>query len=289
VSRSQLLRTVCSVTSKGLAAVSEEWLKAASRPVKPARVDSSVPNVARVWNYLIGGRDNFEVDRSAAKQLVAASPVMALAAPASRAFLRRAVTYLAAEAGIRQFLDIGTGMPTAGNTHEVAQSVDPSCRIVYVDNDPVVLSHARAQLRSSVEGATSYLDADARNTRAIIAGASATLDFARPVGVIMIDILNFLEDAAEVLARLAAAVPAGSYLAVMQPSRDERLAEAARRWNQLAATPVFLRDRAQVVRWFAGLELVDPGIVEVHQWRPAPGDPEFPDGMPLLGAVARKP
>ena len=142
---------------------------------------------------------------------------MAQAAPASRAFLRRAVTYLAAEAGIRQFLDIGTGMPTAGNTHEVAQAVDPSCRIVYVDNDPVVLSHARARLRSSAEGATSYLDADARDTRAIIAGASATLDFARPVGVIMIDILNFLEDAAEVLARLAAAVPAGSYLAVMQP------------------------------------------------------------------------
>jgi hypothetical protein len=272
-----------------LAAVSEEWLKATSRPVKPARVDSSVPNVARVWNYLIGGRDNFEADRQAAKQLVAASPVMAQAAPASRAFLGRAVTYLAAEAGVRQFLDIGTGLPTAGNTHEVAQAVDPSCRIVYVDNDPVVLSHARAGLRSSAEGATSYLDADARDTCAVIAGASATLDLARPVGVIMIDILNFLEDAVDVVGRLAAAVPAGSYLAVMQPSKDERLTDAARRWNQLAETPVFLRDRAQVARWFAGLELVDPGIVEVHQWRPAPGDPRFPDGMPLLGAVARKP
>jgi S-adenosyl methyltransferase len=277
------------VISKGLAAVSEEWLKATSRPVKPARVDSSVPNVARVWNYLIGGRDNFEADRQAAKQLVAASPVMAQAAPASRAFLRRAVTYLAAEAGVRQFLDIGTGLPTAGNTHEVAQAVDPSCRIVYVDNDPVVLSHARAGLRSSAAGTTSYLDADARDTCAIVAGASATLDLARPVGVIMIDILNFIEDAVDVLGRLAAAVPAGSYLAVMQPSKDERLTDAARRWNQLAETPVFLRDRAQVARWFAGLELVDPGIVEVHQWRPAPGDPRFPDGMPLLGAVARKP
>ena len=180
--------------------MSEEWLKAASRPIKAARVDPSVPNVARVWNYLVGGRDNFEADRQAARQLIAVAPVMAQVAPASRAFLRRAVTYLAAEAGIRQFLDIGTGMPTAGNTHEVAQAVDPSCRIVYVDNDPVVLSHARARLRSSAEGATSYLDADARDTEAIIAGASATLDFGLPVGVIMIDILNFLEDAADVLA-----------------------------------------------------------------------------------------
>ena len=269
--------------------MAEEWLKAASRPIRAARVDPSLPNVARVWNYLVGGRDNFEADRQAAKQLAAAAPVMEQVAPASRAFLRRAVTYLAAEAGIRQFLDIGTGMPTAGNTHEVAQAVDPSCRIVYVDNDPVVLAHARAGLRSAAGGATSYLDADARDTRAVIAGASATLDLARPVGVIMIDILNFLEDAADVVARLAAAVPAGSHLAVMQPSRDERLTVAARRWNQLGATPVFLRDHDQVARWFAGLELVDPGIVEVHRWRPDPGDQDFPEGMPLLGAVARKP
>jgi hypothetical protein len=269
--------------------VSEEWLKAASRPIKPARVDSSVPNVARVWNYLVGGRDNFEADRRASNQLIAVSPIMAHVAPASRAFLRRTVTYLAAEAGIRQFLDIGTGMPSAGNTHEVAQAVDPACRIVYVDNDPVVLSHARAGLRSSAEGVTDYLDADARDTQAVIAGARETLDLARPVGVIMIDILNFIEDASDVLARLAAAVSAGSYLVAMQPSRDERLAEAARRWNQLAATPVFLRDRAEVARWFSGLELVEPGLVEVDQWRPGPGDQAFPDGMPLLGAVARKP
>jgi hypothetical protein len=269
--------------------VSEEWLRAASRPIKAAHVDSSVPNVARVWDYLVGGRDNFEADRKAARQLVSAAPVMKQMPPASRAFLRRAVTYLAAEAGIRQFLDIGTGMPTAGNTHEVAQAVDPSCRIVYVDNDPVVLSHARAGLRSSAEGATSYLDADARDTPAVIAGASATLDFARPVGVIMIEILNFLENAADVLARLAAAVPAGSYLAVMQPSSDERLTVAARRWNQLGAAPVFLRDRSQVAGWFTGLELIDPGIVEVNRWRPAPGDPDYQGGMPFLGAVARKP
>jgi hypothetical protein len=269
--------------------VPEDWIKAASRPRRAARVDPSVPNVARVWNYLVGGRDNFEADRQAAKQLVAAAPVMEQVAPASRAFLRRAVTYLAAEAGIRQFLDIGTGMPTAGNTGEVAQAVDPACRIVYVDNDPVVLSHARAGLRSTEAGATSYLEADARDTKAIISGAGVTLDLDRPVGVIMIDVLNFVEDATDALARLTAEVPAGSYLAIMQPARDERLAGAARRWNQLAATPVFLRDRGQVTRWFAGLELVPPGIVEVHRWRPEPGEPDFPAGMPLLGAVGRKP
>ena len=269
--------------------MSEDWLKAVDRPRRAARVDPSLPNVARVWNYLVGGRDNFEADRQAAKQLVAAAPLMEQVAPASRAFLRRAVTYLAAEAGIRQFLDIGTGMPTAGNTHEVAQAVDQTCRIVYVDNDPVVLSHARAGLRSAEKGETSYLEADARDIKAVIGGASETLDFTQPVGVIMIDILNFLEEAADVLDQLTAAVPVGSYLAVMQPARDGRLAVAARRWNQLAATPVFLRDRTQVARWFTGLQLVDPGIVEVHRWRPEPGDPVFPEGMPLLVAVARKP
>jgi hypothetical protein len=269
--------------------VAEEWFKATSRLIRPAQVDSSVPNVARVWNYLVGGRDNFEADRRAARQLVTASPVVAQAALASRAFLRRTVAFLAAEAGIRQFLDVGTGIPAAGNTHEVAQAVDPACRVVYVDNDPVVMSHARATLRSAAAGATSYIEADARDTDAIIAGASATLDLGQPVGVIMIDILNFLQDATEALARMVAAVPGGSYLAIMQPVSDERLAMAAHRWNQVATMPVFLRDSEQVGSWFTGLELVDPGIVEVDHWRPGPGDPECPGGAPLLGAVARKP
>lgn len=269
--------------------MSEEWLRAVSRPLPPARVDPSVPNVARVWNYLVGGRDNFETDRKAARQLLAVAPVMEVVALASRAFLRRAVSYLAAEAGIWQFLDIGTGIPAAGNTHEVAQAVNPSCRVVYVDNDPVVLSHARAGLRSAPQGATSYLDADARDTAAIVAGAGATLDFTRPVGVVLIDILNFIEDAADMLRRTVAAVPGGSYLVVMQPVGDERLTQAAQRWNSSGASPVFLRDPAQVARWFAHLDLVEPGLVELHQWRPAPGDPECHDGLPLLGAVARKP
>ncbi len=269
--------------------MSDDWLKATSRTLKPAQVDSSVPNVARVWNYLIGGRDNFESDRRAAAQLVAASPVLAQAAAVSRAFLRRSVSFLAAEAGIRQFLDIGTGMPAAGNTHEVAQAVAPACRVVYVDNDPVVLSHVRALLRSSHEGATSYIDADARDTSGIIARAGDTLDLTEPVGVVLIDVLNFLEDAGSVVARLVRALPAGSYLAVMHPAQDERLALSARHWNQIAATPVFLRDRDQVAGWFSGLELIAPGLVDVNQWRPGPGDPACPGGMPLLGLVARKP
>jgi hypothetical protein len=268
--------------------VAEEWLKETSRPLRPAQVDSSIPNVARVWNCLIGGRDNFEVDRRAAKQLIAAAPVMEPMALACRAFLRRTVTFLAEREGIRQFLDIGTGLPTAGNTHEVAQAVDPGCRVVYVDNDPVVLSHARAMLRSSPEGQTSYLDVDARDTGAIIEGAKATLDLSKPVGVIMIDILNLLEDAAEVLSRMIDEVPSGSCLAVIQPTRDPRLTPAARRWNQLAATPVFLRDREQVARWLRGLDVVAPGLVPLDEWHPEPGDPQCPGGVPVLGAVARK-
>jgi hypothetical protein len=252
-------------------------------------VDTSRPNVARVWNFLVGGRDNFEADRSAARQLLAVAPVMELVARASRAFLRRTVSFLAAEAGIRQFLDIGTGIPAAGNTHEVAQAVDPSCRVVYVDNDPVVLSHARARLHSAPEGVTSYLDADARDTAAIVAGSAAVLDFTRPVGVVMIDILNFLADAGEVLSRTVAAVPGGSYLVVMQPVSDERLALAAQRWNSSGAPPVYLRGADEIGRWFTGLELADPGLVELQNWRPGPGDPQCPAGLPLLGAVARKP
>jgi hypothetical protein len=262
---------------------------AASRPVRAAKVNSSVPNVARVWNAMMGGRDNFEADRRAARRLIATAPVLAQAAPASRAFLRRAVRYLAAEAGIRQFLDIGTGLPTTDVTHEVAQAADPSCRVVYVDNDPVVLVHARARMRSRDEGTTGYLNADARDIAALLDGASRTLDLARPVGILLIDVLNFIPDAAAVVAGLVSAVAAGSYLALMQPAQDERLTEAQHLWNRVAEPQLYLRGQRQVADWFAGLELLDPGLVEVHQWRPAPGDPECPDGLPLLAAVARKP
>jgi len=278
--------------ARGWPAVTDDWLRATARPVKLAQIDTSVPNVARVWNYLVGGRDNFDADRKAARQLVAVAPVMGDVAHASRAFLRRVVTYLAGEAGIRQFLDIGTGIPTAGNTHEIAQSVAPECKIVYVDNDPVVLVHARALLRSSPEGVTSYIDADAREPGKIIAGAGETLDFDEPVAIVMIDVLNFIEGTSavgEILRTLLDAVPSGSFLALMQPAVDEGLLVAQRRWNQLSPVPVWLRDRDEVAGWLGGLDPVEPGIVDVDQWRPAEGDPEYPDGMPLYGVVARKP
>jgi trans-aconitate methyltransferase len=270
--------------------MSEEWLRATSRPVRPVKIDASVPNVARVWNYLVGGRDNFEADRQAARLLISVAPVVAECGPASRAFLRRAVTHLAAEAGIRQFLDVGTGMPTAGNTHEVAQAAAPACRIVYVDNDPVVLAHARALLRSAA-GGVSFLDADARDPASVIDGARRTLDLTRPVAVVMIDILNFLPDPLAVMAGLVAPLPPGSYLVVMHPTADERLAVAGERWNKVSPVQVFLRDRAAVESWFTGLglDLIDPGLVEIDHWRSSPGDPQYPGGMPLLGAVGRIP
>jgi hypothetical protein len=181
-------------------------------------------------------------------------------------------------------------MPTAGNTHEVAQAVDPSCRIVYVDNDPMVLSHARALLRSAT-GGVSFLDADARDPSSVIAGAGQTLDLTQPVGIVMIDILNFLADAESVLAGLLGAVASGSYLVVMHPTPDELLAAAGERWNHISPVPVILRDRATVGRWLTdlGLDLVEPGLVRLHRWRPEPDDPDCADTLPLLGAVARKP
>jgi SAM-dependent methyltransferase len=269
--------------------VPEDQFHPAFRPVRAGRVDPSVPNEARVWNSLAGGRDNFESDRSAARQLVAVAPVMAQLGPASREFLGRVVTYLAAEAGIRQFLDVGTGMPAEHSTHCVAQAVDSSCRVVYVDNDPVVLSHARARLRSPAGGAISYLEADAGDTRAILDGLRDTLDPVKPVGLLAIMVLQVVEDPAGALARLVAALPSGSYLAVLHPVRDKRLLPAARRWNQLGSMPVFLRDPAEVARWLAGLELVEPGLVAAPEWRPAPGDRKYTEGIPLLGAVARIP
>jgi S-adenosyl methyltransferase len=258
------------------------------------RVDSSVPNVARVWNYLIGGKDNFAADREAAGQLIAAAPVMAVVGPASRAFLGRAVRHLVTEAGITQFLDVGTGLPTANNTHEVAQSIRADCRIVYVDNDPVVLSHARALLMSAPEGLVSYIDADAREPEKVIAEAGRTLDFSEPTGIVLVDLLNFIPDpdeAAGILSALIAAVAPGSHVVVMQPASDldPELLVAQRAWNMVAPQSVTLRTQAEVASWFGDLELADPGLVTVPEWRPEPGDPSYDRPVPLYAAVARKP
>ena len=247
----------------------------------PADLDTSVPHIARVYDYWLGGKDNFAVDREAAEQVIAAYPGILRDVRAQRAFLANAVGYLAGVVGIRQFLDIGTGTPTANNTHEVAQDVEPGCRVVYVDNDPMVLAHARALLDSEPEGATDYVDADMHDPEKILAQAAATLDFSRPVAVMLISVLHLIpdeDDAHAIVTRLMEAVPSGSWLALSHPARDvhpQQVTEAASRFNQLARAKATLRPRAEILRFFDGLELLEPGLVQVHQWRPgvaAPGD-----------------
>jgi hypothetical protein len=274
--------------------VTGDWLKKTPSSAAPPQIDPRVANTARAWNYMTGGKDNFEVDREAARQLFGVAPVLRVAAPASRAFLRRSVRYLAGDAGIRQFLDIGTGLPTGGNTHEVAQAVAPECRVVYVDNDPVVLAHARALFTSVPGGVTSYIDADARDTGMIIAEAAATLDLRQPVAIMMVDLLNFIGDDATVrsmLSVLMGAVPSGSYLAIMHPASDldPTLLEAERLWNTLAPQRVTLRTREAVTGFLTGLDLVEPGLVTVPEWRPDADQPAPEQAIPLYAVVARKP
>ncbi|HEX6520726.1 MAG TPA: SAM-dependent methyltransferase [Streptosporangiaceae bacterium] len=265
-----------------------------SYPLSLPKIDVNVANTARTWNYMVGGKDNFAADREAARQLIAVAPVMVAAALTSRAFLRRTVRYLVGKAGIRQFLDIGTGLPTAGNTHEVAQSISPECRVVYVDNDPVVLTHARALLTSAPEGATSYIDADARDPHAIITEAGRTLDFSRPVAIVMMDLLNFIRDnetARFIMSALIGAVSSHSHFAIMHPANDldPALVEAERRWNRLATQKIRLRSRAEVAALIAGLVPVEPGLVTVPEWRPDEDEPASAQRIPLYGVVARKP
>jgi S-adenosyl methyltransferase len=256
--------------------------------------DTSVAHVARVYDYWLGGKDNFAADRAAGDQAIAAYPDIVFSVRANRAFLARAVRYLASEAGIRQFLDIGTGIPTANNTHEVAQDAAPSSRIVYVDNDPVVLAHARALLTSMPEGATSYIDADLRDTGQILAQAVTKLDFAKPVAVMLMAILQHLDDDDDpyaVVAKLMAAVPSGSYLAMTHPASDiaaAEMREMAKRLNKLMAEKVTFRSRAEVARFFDGLELVEPGMVRVQEWRPNT-KAEATSPAALWCGVARKP
>ena len=239
-----------------------------------AAFDASVAHSARVHDYWLGGTDNFPADRAAGDAVIAAYPGIVASVRANRAFLARVVRFLAAEAGVRQFLDIGTGIPAANNTHEVAQAVAPDCRVVYVDHDPVVLAHARALLTSAPEGATDYLDADLRDPGKVLAGAARTLDFSRPVVVMLIAIMHLIVDADDpygILATLMAAVPSGSYLALSQVAADiqaEQMAEAARRYNRLARETQRHRTHAEVARFFDGLDLVQPGLVPVQRWRP---------------------
>jgi hypothetical protein len=266
----------------------------APEPGDAPAFDTSVAHVARVYNYWLGGKDNFAADRAAAQAAIAAFPDIVHSARANRAFLRRAVTYLAGTAGIRQFLDIGTGIPSANNTHEVAQSVAADCRIVYVDNDPVVLAHARALLTSTPEGATEYIDADLRNADQILAMASATLDFSQPVAIMLMAILQHLSDDHDpyaVVAKLMAAVPSGSYLALTHPAKDihaAEMAEMANRLNQTMAEKVTFRGQSEVAPFFTGLELIEPGMTNVPDWRPETAE-EASSPAALWAGVARKP
>jgi O-methyltransferase involved in polyketide biosynthesis len=257
-------------------------------------VDSSAPHTARIWNYWLGGRDNFAADRAVGDRVQRFLPDIVASARADRAFLHRAVRHLVTAAGIRQFLDVGTGLPTAGNTHEVAQALAPECRIVYVDNDPLVLAHARTLLTSTPEGATAYVDADARDTATILRAAGATLDLGRPVAVMLLGVLNFIgddEQARRVVGELLAAVPVGSFLAVAHPTTEIRPAEsaaAARQWNETAKPPITLRSRAGLLHYFEGLELLEPGVVTCTKWRPDTDDPAAATDVYQFCGVARK-
>lgn len=261
-------------------------------PEQLPKIDSSVPHSARVWNYWLGGKDNFAADRAVGDQFREMYPGIVEIARESRAFLMRAVRRLAGDAGIRQFLDIGTGLPTANNTHEVAQDVAPECRIVYVDNDPLVLVHARALLTSSPEGATDYVDADVRDPDKILRAAARTLDFDQPVAVMMLGILGNVPDtdgARSIVNRLVHAVPSGSYLVINDGTdTDERSVEAQRVRSE-AGDPYCLRSPEEISRFFDGLELLEPGVVSTPRWRPEPSDPdETPAELHVYCGVARK-
>jgi hypothetical protein len=265
----------------------------ASAADKAAEIDTTVAHPARVYDYWLGGSSNFPADREAAERVLAATPGLRSRVRANRAFLVRAVRYLAAEAGIRQFLDIGTGIPAANNTHEVAQAVAPDARIVYADNDPIVLAHAMSLLAGSPEGATQYIDGDLRDASVILRAAAGTLDFTRPTALMLVGILHLIQDSEDpyrIVASLVEALPSGSYLVISHPASDINAsqAEAQRRYNERVSTPQTLRTRDEVARFFEGLDLVPPGIVYVHAWRPDPGDVPPEGGVSAYGGVARK-
>ena len=249
---------------------------------------------ARMYDYLLGGKDNYAADRAAVAATLKVYPDMAFTARANRAFLGRAVRYLTAEAGIRQFLDIGTGIPTAGNTHQVAQAIAPEARVVYVDYDPVVLAHARTLLTGDGEGATAYIDADLRETAEILDQAGQLLDFAQPTAITLLAILHAIPDADDphaIVKRLLDAVPSGSYLVISHMASDLIPAETKEGLegitDRMIQQEFTFRPRGQVASFFDGTDLVEPGLVSVEEWRPDPGA----DGAgksSLWCAVARK-
>ncbi|WBB71181.1 SAM-dependent methyltransferase [Micromonospora sp. WMMD812] len=264
--------------------------------VPPSGVDASVPHSARVYDWWLGGKDNFAVDRAMGAALIEAIPTLRTMAKENRAFVHRVARYLVGEAGIRQFVDIGTGIPTRPNLHEVAQAVAPETRVVYVDNDPIVLAHARALMISTEQGRSEYIHADLRQPEKILADArlTETLDLSRPVALTLIAVLMLLRDAddpAGKLRTLMDALPSGSYLAITHPTGDFNPAEmdaavAAATQGRMTLVP---RTRAEVERFFDGWEMVEPGVVPVMAWRPEDGAPEDPHAAYYWAGLARKP
>ncbi|MFD8570836.1 SAM-dependent methyltransferase [Streptomyces sp. NPDC059639] len=258
------------------------------------RIDTSRPHTARIWNYWLGGKDNYPVDEEAGRQIRALHPGIVDYAQADRAFLGRAVRHLTADRGIRQFLDIGTGLPTADNTHEVAQRIAPEARIVYVDNDPLVLRHAQALLTSSPEGSTDYIDADLRNVDEILDIAAKTLDFTQPVALILLGVVIFVgddEDPYGLVRRLVDALPAGSHLVlshtVTRPDMPD-VDEAVAFWNANGTPKLNQRTPEQVTRFFDGLELLEPGVLSCSRWRPENTAGAEPAEVAMFGGVGRK-
>jgi hypothetical protein len=261
-------------------------------------IDTSVPHSARIWNYWLGGKDNYPADQEVGDQIAKMFPSIVAMARHDRAFLVRAVRYLAGEVGIRQFLDIGTGLPTMENTHEVAQRVASDSRIVYVDNDPLVLTHARALLTSTPEGACDYIDADLREPGRILEAAGQTLDFSQPVALMLVAILLHVtsdEEAYATVRRLVEPLAPGSYLVIVHDTADihgEEIRTAMRFFMEQGGEPLVARSREQITRFFDGLELVEPGLVTTSRWRPEPkpsGEPEDAEEVAQYAGVARKP
>jgi hypothetical protein len=256
-----------------------------------SKLDTTVPHSARIWNYWLGGKDNFEVDRVAGDEVIAHIPDIPIGAKSERAFLKRVVRFLVEDAGIRQFLDVGTGLPSADNTHEVAQSLDPRCRVLYIDNDPLVMAHARALLSSTPEGTCDYVEADLREPGTILASARQTLDFSQPIGLMLLGVVNHLMDddvAYGSVAQLVQAMPAGSYLVLTHSTAEihgEPMLRVMRETTERGGTPIRARTKVELERFFDGLDLLEPGVVTCSRWRPDPESDE-PE-VYLFGGVGR--
>jgi hypothetical protein len=264
-------------------------------PAPSPEIDTTISHSARIWNFWLGGKDHYPVDQQVGEEILAFVPELVRSARADRYFLARAVRYLSGQESVRQFLDIGTGLPTVDNTHDVAQRMAPESRIVYVDNDPLVLVHARALLTSTPEGATNYIDADVHDPETILREASRTLDFSQPIAIMMLGIVNFIMDTGEaqaIINRLVDGVPSGSFLVLSHPTTEvdaEPMIEAVRYWNEQGSAPMTLRTRDEMLRFFDRVDLLDPGVVSCPRWRPDVMDIDEPVDVTHFAGVGRKP